>query len=214
MFNTVPPPPPTSTPPSPWSGVPADDTTSRPRRARRVRRWPWIIGLLVAFAAGGATGWSLQPEPEVITKEVEPADLPERRQQLDQRASQLDTTESELDEQATALDDREAELETQAGELAERATALDEREADLTATEREIEEHTIPGSGVYLVGEDIQPGTYRSESSGCYWARLSGTSGEFSEIIANDNVEGTAYVTIAATDVAFETSRCGDWTRQ
>jgi hypothetical protein len=74
---------------------------------------------------------------------------------------------------------------------------------------------TIPGDGVFLVDVDIKPGTYRTTnpSGSCYWARLSGTSGDSGEILANDNPEGPTVVTIKASDTAFETARCGQWTR-
>jgi hypothetical protein len=72
---------------------------------------------------------------------------------------------------------------------------------------------TVPGDGTYVVGRDIQPGTY-STSGGlfCYWERLSGLSGEFDDVIADDFAEGQGYVTIEPTDVAFETSDCPEWT--
>ena len=196
-FNSVPPPPPHASSPTPV--------------AKKPRKWPWIAAIIGAFAVGGAAGYGGTPEPEIVTKEieieVEPADMDERRAALDEREDELEQRSSELDERSSDLDERDDELQTLASEL-------DERDEALTTTEQEIEENTIPGSGIYLVGEDIKPGTYRSDGSRCYWARLSGTSGEFEHIIANDNVEGTAYVTIAASDVAFETSRCGEWKLQ
>jgi hypothetical protein len=70
------------------------------------------------------------------------------------------------------------------------------------------------GQGTHIVGTDIEPGTYRAEvdSSGCYWARLSGLSGELDDIITNKFVgEGSTTVTIAATDEAFETNGCTTW---
>ncbi len=70
------------------------------------------------------------------------------------------------------------------------------------------------GAGTHLVGADIQPGTYRAQvtGAGCYWARLSGTSGTFQDIIANEFVtEGSTIVTIAATDKAFTSEGCGQW---
>ena len=73
----------------------------------------------------------------------------------------------------------------------------------------------IPGDGTFLVGEDIQPGTYQTDGGGefgCYWARLSDTSGEFEGIIANGNPQGPTTVTISASDAAFETSGCSEWT--
>lgn len=66
------------------------------------------------------------------------------------------------------------------------------------------------GDGIHIVGTDIQPGTYRAEGTeSCYWARLSGFSGD--DIITNDIGDGTRIVEILATDVGFESSRCGTW---
>jgi len=69
--------------------------------------------------------------------------------------------------------------------------------------------------GQYVVGKDIQPGTYRTRvgMSGCYYARLSGFSGELGEILANENTNYPAVVTIEATDKGFKSSRCGTWTQ-
>lgn len=67
--------------------------------------------------------------------------------------------------------------------------------------------------GVYLVGTDIKPGTYRNGPEGdCYWARLRNTNGDLDSIIANNN-GGNQVVTIKRTDKAFETSNCGTWRR-
>ncbi len=69
--------------------------------------------------------------------------------------------------------------------------------------------------GTYLVNKDIQPGTYRTDnaSGGCYWARLSAAGGGLDSIIANENAKGPTVVTIKATDVAFQSSRCGSWSK-
>jgi hypothetical protein len=69
--------------------------------------------------------------------------------------------------------------------------------------------------GTFVVGKDIQPGTYRTReaSPGCYYARLSGFGGTFDEIIANNNTDAPAIVTIAASDKGFESTRCGTWTK-
>ena len=70
------------------------------------------------------------------------------------------------------------------------------------------------GSGTFRVGDDIAPGTYASlQDGGCYWARLSGFSGESADLIANDFVSqpGPGIVTIDPTDVGFESTRCGTW---
>ena len=73
---------------------------------------------------------------------------------------------------------------------------------------------TTFGDGTYIVGVDIQPGTYRNEGAGsCYWERLSGFGGAIDDIISNDNNDAIAIVTIATSDAGFSASRCGTWTR-
>ncbi len=70
----------------------------------------------------------------------------------------------------------------------------------------------IPSAGTYEVGTDIQPGVWRNPK-GCYWARLSGISGEGNDVIANGGIEGgPAIVEIAPSDAAFQT-QCGGWSR-
>lgn len=52
-------------------------------------------------------------------------------------------------------------------------------------------------------GKDIAPGRYRFSGS-CYWARLSGFSGEMDDIIADGNEDGSFIVEIDPSDVGFE----------
>jgi len=68
--------------------------------------------------------------------------------------------------------------------------------------------------GTYIVGEDIEPGRYRAAAVGplCYWERLSGFSGEFKDIIANDIPTGRTVVDILPADAGFHSSDCGPWT--
>ncbi len=71
--------------------------------------------------------------------------------------------------------------------------------------------------GTLMVGRDIHPGTWRGTATGsCYWARLSGFSGEFDDIITNNNVdEGAKFtITIKSTDKGLEIgSDCGTMTK-
>lgn len=71
------------------------------------------------------------------------------------------------------------------------------------------------GDGTFIVGTDIEPGTYRtSGGSNCYYARLSGFDGTFNDIIANSNTDGNdAIVTIESSDAGFQSSGCGTWTQ-
>jgi hypothetical protein len=62
------------------------------------------------------------------------------------------------------------------------------------------------GDGVYLVGEDIAPGTYDGTVDGSfgYWARLKSTDGLTSAIIANAIVRGPFVLEIYVADRAVE----------
>ena len=67
--------------------------------------------------------------------------------------------------------------------------------------------------GDYRVGPEILPGTYQAAAApGCYWARLSGFSGELSDIIAN-NIGTGGIVQVMPGDVGFTTTGCGGWTK-
>ncbi|MFF5101420.1 hypothetical protein [Streptomyces sp. NPDC000134] len=68
--------------------------------------------------------------------------------------------------------------------------------------------------GMFAVGADIAPGTYRSTGNAddmCYWERAKDAEHSLDSIIANDNVSGTAVVKINASDGYFKTTGCADW---
>jgi hypothetical protein len=72
----------------------------------------------------------------------------------------------------------------------------------------------FPGEGEYVVGEDIEAGTYRTAGPeggfGCYWERAKDASGEFGSIIANNNLQGPGRVTLHKGEY-FKTNRCQEW---
>ena len=182
------------------------DAAQPPRRRSWMLHAAWGIGAATAFfvgvgagASGDATPAAPTPEP-VETVTAEPVVV------------EVDPSEDVLAEIA----EREAAMEEQAAGFDVRESDLDEREDAITGAEAAIEEGTIPGTGIFLVGENIEPGTYRGDGSGgnCYWARLSGTSGDFDDLIANDLPGGPTVVTIARSDVAFETTGCAEWVKQ
>ncbi|WP_213813805.1 hypothetical protein [Glaciihabitans sp. dw_435] len=65
--------------------------------------------------------------------------------------------------------------------------------------------------GEYLVGVDVIPGTYVARSSGvnCSWYRL-GRDTDY-DYLGQGAAPGQAIVTIAASDVYFQTDGCGSW---
>ena len=72
------------------------------------------------------------------------------------------------------------------------------------------------GSGVWEVGAEVVPGVYQTvvpDGERCVWARLSGVSGDFDDIIASGFHEGgdRAIVEIPPTDAWFSSDGCGRW---
>lgn len=214
-------------------------------RTPLIKRTQFIAPLaaLLAFVIGFAIGASGKGGVSAADYEALQADLGNVQSIATQWADKYDEAEEVLAQWETAYADEQsksaewekkyndavgdlpnmqAELDQQAIDQAAAQEALDARQVELDALAAEldarkvnIEENTIPGNGVFLVGEQVQPGTYQTEGPGsssfCYWARLSDVTGTFGDLIANDNVSGPTVVRILPTDVAFESSRCMEW---
>lgn len=84
-----------------------------------------------------------------------------------------------------------------------------------------IPEHTgeypkVIKAGTYLIGYDIQPGTYKGQAgsdfgSSCYWERLRNVAGGLDAILANDNASGQYYVQVLSSDFALKTACELEW---
>ncbi|TQF69120.1 hypothetical protein FK531_10135 [Rhodococcus spelaei] len=176
-------------------------------------RWPWICAMVAALLFGvgiGILAWSDPFGERIASIEQREQAATAQEQSTTQRVQSVEQREKGLADRTrienAALDTRKVQLDKLSGELAQREQAL-------LPKEREAARSTIKGDGIFLVGKDINPGTYRnSGTNGCYWQRSSGTSGDFDEILANGNENGPAVVTIQASDVAFTAKRCGVWT--
>jgi hypothetical protein len=112
-------------------------------------------------------------------------------------------TQAELDKKAAEEAQKQADATAAAKKAAEDKAAA-EAAAKLPKTKF--------GDGTYLVGTEIQPGTYKNSSSNsCYYERLSGLTGSLDEILSNENPSGPAIVEILSSDKAFKSQRCGTW---
>jgi len=75
----------------------------------------------------------------------------------------------------------------------------------------------VGGEGIYGVGAELQPGTYRTDGpspaafDNCYWERSKDRSGLRRSVIASGIVTGPVTVTINPTDGAFKSSGCLSW---
>ena len=69
----------------------------------------------------------------------------------------------------------------------------------------------LPGDGIWLVGEDVEPGTYQAEGGPwCMWSRISGWTADISSVIKGG---AGRRATLEEGDLGFVTEGCGAWTR-
>lgn len=169
---------------------------------RKARRWPWLVGIAAAgilgLIVGSAAAGSAEPEIRTVTVTEDPTE--EREAELQQRALELDGWQNDLTELEVELEDREKDL--------------DAREEAIGIAEEEAAANSV-GDGVWTVGVDIEPGTYRATdvSDDCYWAILvTGSNG--SDIVENDIPGGGNPTVTLQEGWDFESSRCGEWRRQ
>jgi hypothetical protein len=171
---------------------------SEPVPPKKIRRWPWPTAAGSLFLFGLIIGISTAGDTESVVPDVE---------------SRVVTIDANEQEQA-ALDEWEAELDEREADLAALVDELDAREDAISGAEAEAAANTV-GDGIWTVGVDIEPGTYRATdvSADCYWAILvTGTNG--SDIVENDIPGGGNPSVTLSEGHDFETNRCGEWTKQ
>jgi hypothetical protein len=154
-----------------------------------------ILGGLIGFA--GESNNSSELEDEVTSLEGKLASTEGDLKRAEEVSA---ITKSKL--RATA--DERAELKQKEAKLNDRAQSIsgEEEEAVEVAEKSEIED------GIWQVGVDIEPGTYRPEGgSGCYWALLN--SADTSDIENNGGFSPNQTLTIDSA--WFQTDGCGVW---
>lgn len=155
---------------------------------RRPRRWPWITGLVAAFAVGGAAGAA----GAIGAAEDGPVARPAAVTAPATSVTTVTATET--------VTQTITESYTEPALPPETETVTVEEEAPAAASPPD------PGggvtAGVYQVGADIEPGRYRTDGPApgglgfCYWSRNTDDSGEFESIISNGALEGPGSVTV------------------
>jgi hypothetical protein len=145
----------------------------------------------------------LQAQADGLESEIQ--DLEGRLQRAESRVT---TAEAEASQAVAAADNRQAALD-------EREAAVADREAAVAATEQRIAETSIP-QGIWTVGLDIEPGTYRTAEpllDDCYWGIYrSGTNGD--DIIENDIPTGGYPTVTLSVGQDFENNGCGTFVKQ
>lgn len=129
--------------------------------------------------------------------------------------SRIASAESRADEAEQAGDARQAELDERESGLEEREHDVADREKAVSKTEQKIEDSRID-EGVWTVGTDVAPGTYRTTepvSGDCYWAIYRSDTNQ-DDIVQNDIVTGGRPTVTLRDGQDFETNRCGTWDKQ
>jgi outer membrane murein-binding lipoprotein Lpp len=176
-------------------------------------RWVPVVtalatGLLVGSAVTGGvvvatTDPSQSPEYQALAKDESAArdEVARLAEEVAMATEQARTARSEAAEQQSLLDEQERQLA--------------EREAAVAAVEQRIVSTSI-GQGVWTVGRDVEPGTYRTAEAvtgDCYWGiYTSGTNGD--DIVENDIVTGGFPTVTLSVGQDFENNRCGTFIKQ
>jgi multidrug efflux pump subunit AcrA (membrane-fusion protein) len=159
---------------------------------------------LIATAGLGLSGCGGQSDE---AKKKAKQELAQAQAQIDQERGQAQSDVAEAEAKVSDANDKLAEKKAQIERAQQR---LDRLRSEAQGAQATIDRNTIPGTGTFEVGKDIDPGTYRAEAKeGCYWARLN--SLDTSDIADNDNADGPVVVEIQSSDRAFQASNCADF---
>ncbi|MDJ0355465.1 hypothetical protein [Paenarthrobacter sp. PH39-S1] len=208
--------------------LPDEETDVSEHQAGKVPgRWTvkWTAGIGVAvllFAGGAVAGYSM-PDPKTSAAYVA---LDKEKSAAEQDRDSARADHGRVNVLYSALlkgvPDREAKVTARetvvgAGEAAlkDAQAAVKKREDAVAGVEKQKAANTFR-DGTWVVGTDIEPGTYRAAAavqSGCYWGIYqSGSNG--SQIIENDVPGGGRPSVLLAAGQDFKSSRCGSWEKQ
>jgi len=187
-----------------------------PQRGRTWLRWTVpLAALLIGASAGvgvtvGLSDPTTSEEYQALESDLQSAE--DRIPTMSDRARALQETARVAREGAAQ---RQTELDGRAAELDQREADLVAREQAVTAVENQIAATSI-SHGIWTVGVDIEPGTYRTAEAltgYCYWAiYTSGTNGD--DIIENDGPEGGYPTVTLSVGQDFENNGCGTFVKQ
>ncbi|SEB29021.1 hypothetical protein [Rhodococcus koreensis] len=134
--------------------VPEQDPTASPATPKR---WRWITAVVVAVVVGAALGTA-------VAKATERDVLAERTAALEQREAEVAQRDTDTAQKEDSLSLRSDGLDTRQAELDKISADLGRREQALLPKEQAAARSKITKDGIYLVGKDIEPGTYQTSA--------------------------------------------------
>jgi hypothetical protein len=159
----------------------------RPPKLKTSRRWlPWALGLL-ALVVGLVIGGSNSKTKNVDVAVPGPTTTQSATETLTETQTQTATT-----------------TPTQ-------VVATKTVQVRVTFTPTPV---GATGDGQYLVGSEIQPGTWHTPGGAdCYYERDNSLGGEVGAIIANDNITGPTTIQIDPSDKAVKFNGGCAWSK-
>ena len=198
-----------------------------PQHESRSTRW-WrrlgplygVVGVLTTLLVASIVGIFVAANSQSDKADREIADAREQiqqdkavaREQIDEERTEYENEQADLEQE---IDDLKDDAQQARQDARREEKKLGRLQDQVSGVQQEIDDNTVPGDGTFIVGEDIEPGTYKSKGQdGCYWERLSGLGGGIDDIIANDNASGLVSVEVLPSDRALQLSGCADFVRQ
>jgi Protein of unknown function (DUF2510) len=198
------------------TGSPVSRVSGASSTAKRVwYRRGWVIGLaalVIGIGIGGASaGGTPDPKTSQAYKDLA-SQLKQSEQQAADATAKLETVQGNLPGREAAVKKSEAQVKRDQAAVAARERSVTKRERAVGVVEKTIAANTVSGTGMYKVGVDMKPGTYKTAGSGgCYYAVLN--SSDTNDIATNNLTDGPGFVTVA-TGKYFDTEDCADWVLQ
>ena len=184
-----------------------------PRRRVWLRRAAWSAAVIVALVLGiavGTAGQSYQISSANHNAATLRGELRQAQQGYAQAKQDAAAAQSRADNAVAAAN--QAAKVKYAGKMAAANALL----GKLRAEQKIVQQNTISQDGVYVLGQDIAPGTYHTSGAGagsdsmqCYYATLNSTN--TSDIADNNNFNGPETVTVSGG--AREISGGCQWTK-
>jgi uncharacterized membrane-anchored protein YhcB (DUF1043 family) len=208
---------------------PGGAATAQTPASGRSRRWIVLTAIAaVALAVGvgiGAVAASTDPKTTTEYHALQ-AKLSDATSQIDTAQASAEAAQSQAqaaDESAQAAkSSAEASAKSAAASAAQRKAQLDQREKTVAARERavgaaeaQVAANSI-GEGIWTVGKDVSPGTYRTStavSGDCYWS-ITKTGSNGSDIIQNGIPTGGFPSVTLSVGQDFTNQGCGTFVKQ
>ena len=192
--------------------------TSTPKPSWYRRTWVTVtgvavLGLILGAAVGSSSGPEISPAAQKQIDAAHDAQHQAETDRDDARAAQQQA-ESERDQARNELNAAQADLTTRGAALDKRKADLDTREKKVSGAEAAAKANSFGGDGIYLVGTDIQPGTYKagpSPSGNCYSEVDRDLNDTINSIISNNNTSGPVVLNVPGTAKAVKVDGCAEF---